>query len=338
MPIRVVCKHCGKQFSAWDDLIGKAVKCPKCQQEMTVHSGNDALDRPAKPAPPQATKPTAPRPATSKPMPTRPVAPPMPNVPASRPTARRTTPPLASSSSPYTDDDLDDSDELPYACPHCHQSMPADEDLCDQCGYHRVLKRRLDISEGINKPDKSVGFERLFRGQLADKDAAESTLLMIKVFAGFIAAAFLFVCHPWSWFVTLAGGAGYFVYWNKKRSATTGDGDSSKVNQDIISSSMWTIVLSLQRAVGWRVAAWPFPTTKALTLHDSTFTDQDLREFDELSKYETLDLEGTQLSNAALEHLAAMKQLRFIVVRRTNVTVAGIQRLQQALPKACIWF
>ena len=36
MPIRVVCKHCGKQFSAWDDLIGKAVKCPKCQQQLEI--------------------------------------------------------------------------------------------------------------------------------------------------------------------------------------------------------------------------------------------------------------------------------------------------------------
>jgi len=262
----------------------------------------------------------------------------MPVVPGSRLVAPRPSNPQVSASENYADDDLDDSDELPYACPHCHQSMPTTEDLCDRCGYHRVLKRRIDISEGVKKPDKSVGFERLFKGQLADGDSAESTLLMIKVVGGFVAAAFMFVCHPWSWLVALAGVVGYFVYHNKKRSSLAVAADPSAVNQDVASTFMWTIVLSFQRAVGWRVATWPFPTTKVLTLHDSTFTDQDLREVDNLKQYETLDLEGTQLSNAALEQLAPMKQLRFIVVRRTNVTVVGIQRLQQALPKACIWY
>ena len=332
MPIRVVCKHCGKQFSAWDDLIGKVVKCPKCQQEMVVYSGNEALGEPAKPAPAQASRPSAAPPATTKPVATRPVAPPVPPVP------KRVTPPATTGSSAYAVDDLDDSEELPYACPHCHRSMPADEDLCDHCGYHRVLKRRIDISEGIKKPDKSVGFERLFRGQLSDADSAESTLLMIKVVGGLMAAAFLFVCHPWSWFVAVAAGAGYFYYRQKKRAPTAGDADPSAVNQDVASTFLWTLVLSFQRTVSWRVPVWPFRTTKALTLHDSTFTDHDLADVEELSSYETLDLEGTQVSNAGLEQLQKMKQLRNLVVRRTNVTVAGVQRLQQALPKACIWY
>ncbi len=332
MPIKVVCKHCGKQFSAWDDLIGKAVKCPKCQKEMVVHSGNEALDKPATPVPPQPTRPAAEPPPTPRPVLSRPVTPPMPTVPG-KPTSS-----YATGTPTYAADDLDDSEELPYACPHCHQSMPADEDLCDHCGYHRVLKRRIDISEGVNKPDKSVGFERLFKGQLADADSAESTLLMIKVVGGLMAVVFLFVCRPWSWLVAVIAGAGYFIYRKKQRSPTAGDADPSAVNQDVASTFIWTLTLIFQRTVGWRVPAWPFRTTKALTLHDSTFTDQDLSDVEDLSKYETLDLEGTQLSNAGLEQLQKMKQLRFIVVRRTNVTVTGVQRLQQMLPKACIWF
>lgn len=216
--------------------------------------------------------------------------------------------------------------------------MPADEDLCDKCGYHRVLKRRIDISEGVNKPDKAVGFERLFKGQLADATSAESTLLMIKVVGGLMAAAFLFVYLGWWSVLPVAVGAAYFVYRKKRQSPTTADADPSAVNRDVASTFMWTLTLSFQRAIGWRVTAWPFPTTKALTLHDSTFTDEDLRGVEDLSRYETLDLEGTQLSNAGLQQLENMKQLRYLIVRRTNVTVAGVQRLQQALPKACIWF
>jgi len=35
MPIKVTCK-CGQQFAAKDELAGKVVKCPKCQQTLTV--------------------------------------------------------------------------------------------------------------------------------------------------------------------------------------------------------------------------------------------------------------------------------------------------------------
>ncbi|MBC8354861.1 MAG: hypothetical protein H8E66_23025 [Planctomycetes bacterium] len=324
MPIRVVCKHCGKQFSAWDDLVGKAVKCPKCQQEMVLHSGNEALGE--TPAPTRSTAPAAPGSA-----PTQPVAPPMPKVPAQPPAS------AGGSSQPHSTDDFDESEDLPYACPHCHQSMKADEDLCDKCGYHRVLKRRIDITEGVNKPDKSVGFERFFKGQLTDANSAESTLLMMKVVGGLFALAFVFVCHPWSWLIVI-GGVVAFVFYKKNRAGKTGDADPSAVNQDAASSLLWTLTLNFQRAVGWRLPALPFPTTKALTLHDSTFSDQDLGGVDDLSTYETLDLEGTQLSNAGLEQLEKMKQLRYVVVRRTNVTATGVQRLQQALPQACIWF
>ncbi|MEO8498252.1 MAG: hypothetical protein ABI614_24570, partial [Planctomycetota bacterium] len=129
MPIRVVCKHCGKQFSAWDDLIGKSVKCPKCQQQMVVHAGNEALGEPERPATAPASRSAAA--PVARPVTARPVAPPMPSIPG------RPTPPATTSRPASAADDLDDSDELPYACPHCHQSMPADEDLCDHCGYHR---------------------------------------------------------------------------------------------------------------------------------------------------------------------------------------------------------
>lgn len=336
MPIRVVCKHCGKKFSAWDDLIGKAVKCPKCQQEMVVHSGNDALDAPPASAPqvprPTAGPPLAAKPTGQPPTPSRPATPPRPVVPA------QAVPPPATSGQPYAIDDLDDSEDLPYACPHCHQSMPPDEDLCDNCGYHRVLKRRIDVSEGINKPDKSVGFERFFKGQLADKNSEESTLLMLKIVGGVLAAAFIFICFPWSLFVAFAIGGAFLFYKSKQKSVAVASGDPSALNQDPASSMIWSVVLSFQRAVGWRHPEWPFPTTTALTLHDSTFTDDDLNSVEDLSRYETLDLEGTQLSNASLQTMEQMKQLRYIVVRRTNVTVAGVQRLQQALPKASVWY
>src|SRR5687768_4464761 len=62
MPMRIVCPNCGKQFSAWDDLVGKAVECPKCHQKTVIGGPNEALETPvpAKPANKAANKPSAP--------------------------------------------------------------------------------------------------------------------------------------------------------------------------------------------------------------------------------------------------------------------------------------
>jgi len=232
---------------------------------------------------------------------------------------------------------LDDSDELPSACPKCQQPLPRHEDLCDHCGYHRILKRCIDISDGVHKPDKSTGFERLFRGQLHDADSAAGTLKLMKIVGAFLALVFLFVCHPWSWLVAI-GGVIAFLVWRRQRHQLRPASADSAVNQDVVSSLAWSAMLGLQRTLGWRASQWPFAPTRALTLHDPTFTDAHLLQLDGLHDFQTLDLEGTQISNDGLLRLEQMKQLRYLVFRRTNVTAAGAQRLQSALPNAWIWF
>jgi hypothetical protein len=318
MPIRINCKHCGKKFSAWDDLVGKSVKCPKCQQEMTVPGGGMEVDTPPRnevvtldendivapqppayePLPNAGSSNAANGSGFSLPMPS--VTPPASTRPASRPAAATST-----------DDEFDDGDELPFACPSCNQPMPPQEDLCDHCGFHRILKRKIDISDGINQPDTTTGFERMFRGQLEDADSADGTLKILKIVGLVAAAAFLFVCHPYSWFIAIIGGVGFFIY--RKKQLGSSSAGSSALNQDALSSTAWTLMLSLQRAIGWRLLAWPFPSSKALILHDSTFTDEDLAALEELPQYETLDFEGTQISNEGLRHLERQGQLRYLV-------------------------
>ena len=366
MPIRINCKHCGKRFSAWDDLIGKPVKCPKCQQQMIVPGGDSQL--PPAPPPPQAPAPAAsPAPQQAVPQPAVPPPPPPPPPAAAvqPPLEAEVPPPLTpleeddslpqppTGPSPVVlpgasiygqsqlgapaEGDLDESDELPFACPHCNHPMPAHEDLCDQCGYHQVLKRCIDVSDGMPQQDKSVGFERVFRGQLTDADSATSTLIGLKVALVVFALLFLFICHPWSWLVAAAGIAGFLLL-RQRRFKGSAQPQGSAVNQDFLAETLWSSLLSVQRLAGWRQLTWPFSKTKALTLHDATFTDDDLAGLENLAEYQSLDLQGTQISDNGLRQLEKMKQLRFLVVRATNVTAAGAQRLQQALPDMWIWF
>lgn len=345
MPIRVVCRHCGKQFSAWDDLVGKPVKCPKCQGQMLVPGGDSPLSSPpGSPAPPAPTRPAAPisSPQWSDPAPKPPRPAPAPapqptvrNLPPLPPVAPRPDAPPAYSATHA--DDLSDGDELPYACPSCNQPMPRTEDLCDHCGYHRVLKRRIEV-EGIKKPDNTVGFERFFKSQLDNQDTAASTLLLMKIVGGLFLLGFLFLCFGWWSLLLVAVGVVAFVILRRKQlSRVKANAEATEINRDFLSTMLWGLILGFQRTFGWRLPAWPFKKTRALTLHDPAFGDDELAELENLSSFETLDLEGTKVTNACLPHLEPLKQLRFIVVRRTNVTPAAAIRLQQALPEAWIW-
>src|SRR6185436_18452823 len=50
MPIKVTCA-CGAAFAAKDELAGRAVKCPKCQQPLKIPAAGGAPAAPKKPAP-----------------------------------------------------------------------------------------------------------------------------------------------------------------------------------------------------------------------------------------------------------------------------------------------
>ena len=378
----MTCTQCGKAFSAWDDLVGKTVQCPKCQQKMVVPSANPvspaersgpersgAAGRAGQGAGAGSGQPGArsgSSPAGSMGLPPTRSAGPTRNVdradraespatvarpianPARRPAA---APPKGSSASsatgrsslpkrPVVEEDMDDSDELPHGCPNCNAPMPRDEDLCDACGYHRILKKVLDM-DGIHRPKTATGFERLIAPQLTEGETVTNLLLWLKI-AGFFVLAFilfLIIGTPGPVLVLLAAG-GYFAYrwWRATQAAEAEDRDGEPdVNRDPVSIFLWTLWLWWNRTMGWRSPTAPYAPLRSLTLRDPQFSDVDLRESDEIANYEVLDLEGTGITDNGIHFLATQKQLRFVVLRRTKVTAAGLQRLQQALPDATLW-
>ena len=112
MPIKVTCQ-CGKSFAAKDELAGKAVKCPNCQQPLRIPSAGIAAPLPSK-APLAAAAPAAP------------------------------------AASPHAAGSLFDEVGLKAApagamlCPGCAQPMPQNAVLCVKCGYNLKLGRRME--------------------------------------------------------------------------------------------------------------------------------------------------------------------------------------------------
>ena len=387
MPIRVNCRHCGKQFSAWDNLVGQTVQCPKCKSRMIVPNGtitggprNDRTTEGGLPSEPQAPNdftslgeavddlpsldelvndfPSSAAKAGALPTfdhlsgddpfldETQIEAPPIAATPLAIPPVNDAAPqrpprPLGNTAAikPKTPvakpaDEFDDSDDLPIVCPNCNQPVPGGDEFCDACGYHRILKKVLDF-DGLRRPDKTTGFERMLNQQLSEGETAQNTLLWTKVVAGLVLILLLALCMgPLYAALLCLIGLGAASAWSFLRSKNQG---ASSINGDPVSNAAWTALMTIQRAVGWRLLQWPFPTTQILTMNDPGFSDDDLAELKNLQTFQTLDLERTQVSNDGLVHLEGLKQLRFLVLRNTQVTPEGVQRFQAKQSSVMIW-
>jgi hypothetical protein len=348
MPIRVTCQNCGKKFSAWDDLVGKPVQCPKCQQQMIV-PGPDGTPAGVPPeediffsdAAASQSPPSAPPAARGAQTPRRTVK--LSNPQAAQPPRGTTTPPpVVNPPAPpvaptaAAGPEEDNADDLTLPCPKCNAAMPLNEDLCDACGYHRVLKKVLDTSD-VYKPTAGTGFEKMISGQIAEFESAEGALFWAKIVAVVLLALVAIVCFRfWGLLVVAAVVGTYFTWaWHVKKNA--GENETF-INRDPLGVAVWQTILFLQRAVGWRIPQWPFPKTRVLSMHDPSFGDADLAELKGLEEFETLDFEGSEITDAGLAHFESLKKLRFLVLKRTGVTPDGVRRLQHRRQKAWIWY
>lgn len=158
MPIKVTCQ-CGKSFAAKDELAGKAVKCPNCQQPLRIPGGTST---PAKAAAPKAAgTPAKAAGAPAKPA-AKPAAKPTPK-PAAKPAAK---PPSGSSSGigigeevqPFglSDSALSEVGLMKQAanarpCPGCTAPLALDAVICIKCGFNTILGRRMDTIKVGNK-------------------------------------------------------------------------------------------------------------------------------------------------------------------------------------------
>jgi hypothetical protein len=164
MPIKVQCA-CGKGFAAKDELAGKTVKCPNCQQPLKIPGAAPAAAAAKAPAKPGAAAPAA-KPAAAKPAAPKPASPPAaaPKPAAAKPAAAAARP-SAPAPAPKSTDSLFDEIGLEAAavgtrpCPGCTAPMPIEAVVCIKCGYNARIGRRMETVK--------VGFDTLAGGHNA---------------------------------------------------------------------------------------------------------------------------------------------------------------------------
>ena len=77
---------------------------------------------------------------------------------------------------------------------------------------------------------------------------------------------------------------------------------------------------------------------KIIDCRGEGITDDKLRELEDISLCEVLDLEQTPVTDQGLRQLYGLPNLHCLVLRKTFVTHDGVFRLQQTHPKLWIWY
>ena len=123
MPIKVTCQ-CGKSFAAKDELAGKAVKCPNCQQPLRI---------------PGAPAAAAPARNLSAPLPSA-----APSQPATSASAFGPPGGGGGAHSLFDEVGLKQAPVGAQMCPGCMAPMPQGAVVCVKCGYNMKLGRRME--------------------------------------------------------------------------------------------------------------------------------------------------------------------------------------------------
>ncbi|MGI8979639.1 MAG: hypothetical protein ACR2FY_10460 [Pirellulaceae bacterium] len=111
MPIKVSCT-CGSAFAAKDELAGKTVKCPKCQQPLTIPGGGAPAQRQA---------------------------------PAQRPAPAPQPAPDLSAPSIFDDAGMKARQTTGQVCPSCYHPMKQGAIICIHCGFSLQLGRKMEM-------------------------------------------------------------------------------------------------------------------------------------------------------------------------------------------------
>jgi hypothetical protein len=78
------------------------------------------------------------------------------------------------------------------------------------------------------------------------------------------------------------------------------------------------------------------PALESLFLDHTQLTDAALAHLLKMPALRVLLLDGTDVTDEGLAHLSTLKGLRRLDLRQTKVTLAGVQRLREALPNTAV--
>lgn len=212
-------------------------------------------------------------------------------------------------------------------CPKCGAAVADAKSMCARCGFHPALNRQLDNREVVDDDAESepTGFQLWLRNHLEEGESTKSILIGVAVLGGLLLILMIgAMCAIF--------GASMIVF-----AVAVVIAVALIAVAAAYAKNAWNVVLFAARLIGWRSFASRLRKPRVLDLRKEKATDDSLLEEKELAECVVLDLQGTDVSDAGLVYLTGFRQLRFVVLRKTNATAAGVKKLQQSMPRLWIW-
>ncbi len=224
-------------------------------------------------------------------------------------------------------------------CPKCGSLLDEDK-RCTACRYVMPLVNRHRLP--LDKMDvKPAGFQLWLRTIFADGidtkvvEAAAHSLVAMSMLLCAIAAVLLGGSNLFLVLIFLGLILSIYVYlvWQAKRLAT-----KPAAQVPFLLKPIWNLILLFARNMNWQKYDARLKDRKILDVRNHDFGDRELLALEGLNLCEVLDAERTNITDNSLLAMHGLKHLRCLVVRKTHVTAEGVFRLQQAIPRCWIWY
>ena len=303
MSFQISCPGCGQSLLAEERLLGRKVKCPSCQTPVLVEKTdpNNADSDDAEDDPYRLADETE--------LPAR-----------NRPSYSA----VAEDVVQQTAEAEEEGEET--ECPACGVTIPAGEVECRACHYDIQLGRKIEVFSGSEHYSSAVGFERYVLKRLHQAENLTGVMIWFHVFFAFVLGVVCLVAREW-WIAipVVVLYASYHLLAHANRYFYRGK------------SFSWWLFLRFGRILRWRRLAGMKKRTTWIT-HDPLYTDARLAAKTDLDECHVIDIQGTGVSDEGLRCLEAMPFLEIVILKKTNVTAAGVAKLQATNPEACIWY
>lgn len=223
-------------------------------------------------------------------------------------------------------------------CPGCSAPLASEEILCNSCGYHKKLQRRIRIGPSGEEESKPGGFQRWLQNSLAEGTSVQGVLLLASALAlGMLMLGAVVIFVAFGWWALIFLPPIVLVAALALSLVTSSDQTQESGVTGWAQRCLWVMLLYALRVTRWQLCAWPPGTAVVRRIHDTTFDDDSLTETAGLDECRVIDLERSNITDVGLGYLTAFPQLRFIVLRKTQVSDEAVRRLQRTIPAAWIW-
>lgn len=216
------------------------------------------------------------------------------------------------------------------ACPHCRAPLQRDVELCERCGYHLRLKR---VVKNYQEPKEHVsGFDHYLKKHLHEHATVGGLKILLGVLApiGAIFALIILWAVVGLFAFCLVVPLGMAIVVLAAACLIPGPRGSDPFNP-------WWAILQFQRLTGWKLFHQSTVPLSVAERKTREFDDAALDQMQELETIDVLDLEGSSVTDEGIRILRFYKNLKFLVVRDTQVTALGVKNLQFEFPELLIW-